>query len=228
MARNDTYRPCFVYLMEDLSNGQIKIGVSINPNQRRHEIQDEQRPKIAVRYGFLFETEIAAYSAEQELHKRFRKFNVTLEWFDLDLEKTRTEIAAMFPDVECTTFNLKAQRLSETEIEEVRKRRQEQIDRIREAKQRYGQERYDHAEKHARRAGQNAFDRFVAVAIPLAELPARLAPEGTPHYVIEERQRQIIEAVVEMADAIRTEVIRVNLMQMRRSPFAIRGVRKSD
>ncbi len=67
----------FVYLMEDLRNGLVKIGQSQTPEKRENTLQSEV-PEISLRFYLP-----AHDTAEKELHEKFDAKRVRGEWFQL-------------------------------------------------------------------------------------------------------------------------------------------------
>lgn len=68
----------YVYLMEDLRNGRIKIGKSTSPRKREKTLQSEE-PNVQLRFAIPCEDAI-----EKELHGEFAMKRVRGEWFQLD------------------------------------------------------------------------------------------------------------------------------------------------
>lgn len=67
----------YVYLMEDLRNGLIKIGRSQNPEKREKTLQSEA-PTVAMRFAIP-----ADDSLEAQLHEKYDEFRKRGEWFIL-------------------------------------------------------------------------------------------------------------------------------------------------
>lgn len=74
--------PCYVYLMEDTSNGFFKIGISSNPEYREGTLQSE-KPTIELRCAHKYPSRAIAHAIEQALHQAFSSKRLRGEWFDL-------------------------------------------------------------------------------------------------------------------------------------------------
>lgn len=81
-----TEAPCFVYLMEDLCFGGVKIGVSDDPIERRKAVQIEYQTKIAVRYTVECKDRTTAFKLESRLHRRYATVRQEGEWFYMPID----------------------------------------------------------------------------------------------------------------------------------------------
>ncbi|MEI7987362.1 MAG: GIY-YIG nuclease family protein, partial [Armatimonadota bacterium] len=68
----------YVYLMEDLRNGSIKIGKSSSPRKREKTLQSEE-PSIHLRFAIPCKDKV-----EKELHNEFAMKRLRGEWFQLE------------------------------------------------------------------------------------------------------------------------------------------------
>ena len=73
---HDQPRPSYVYFVQGEYGGPIKIGVAVNPEVRRNEIQTGNPFVLVIR-----KTMIGSYPLESELHKRFAPDRMVGEWF---------------------------------------------------------------------------------------------------------------------------------------------------
>lgn len=74
---------CFVYLMQDTSNGYHKIGISNKPEYREKTLQSE-KPSIEMLASKKFPTRKIAEAIESALHTAYSQQRVRGEWFNLD------------------------------------------------------------------------------------------------------------------------------------------------
>lgn len=74
---------CFVYLMQDISNGYYKIGISNNPEYRERTLQSE-KPTIEMVASKKFPIRKIAESIEKALHDTYSEKRLRGEWFILD------------------------------------------------------------------------------------------------------------------------------------------------
>lgn len=74
---------CCVYLMQDVSNGFFKIGISNNPEYRERTLQSE-KPTIELLASKKFPTRKIAEAIESALHTTYSKQRIRGEWFKLD------------------------------------------------------------------------------------------------------------------------------------------------
>lgn len=70
----------YVYFMKG-QLGNIKIGVSKDPDARLKELQTGHSCNLKILERFPFESRLKAYDIEKQLHIRFRKFKLRGEWF---------------------------------------------------------------------------------------------------------------------------------------------------
>ena len=75
------YTDCdrYVYLAEDLNTGHLKIGVSINPEDRCRMLSYKKKTSIAL-LTFIE----GGYRKEKELHSKYKHLNIVDEWFIYD------------------------------------------------------------------------------------------------------------------------------------------------
>lgn len=76
---------CSVYLMKNLKNGNVKIGISENPRYREKTLNSEE-PDIELLTSKLFNSREDALKIEKMLHLQFSEYRVRGEWFSLDPE----------------------------------------------------------------------------------------------------------------------------------------------
>jgi len=107
---------CYVYLMEDLQDGSVKIGVSVFPTQRAGQVEASWLTRVAVRYVFRFKNQNLAYAAEFALHKRFARQRKQAEWFIGEVDSFRDVINQMFPDAVMETGDLETQRMTPAQV----------------------------------------------------------------------------------------------------------------
>lgn len=74
---------CFVYLMQDTTNGHHKIGISNNPEYRERTLQSE-KPTIEMIASKKFPIRKIAESIEKALHDTYSDKRLRGEWFELD------------------------------------------------------------------------------------------------------------------------------------------------
>lgn len=74
---------CFVYLMNDTSNGYYKIGISNKPKYREKTLQSE-KPTIEMVISKKYPIRKIAESFEKSLHKAYANKRIRGEWFELD------------------------------------------------------------------------------------------------------------------------------------------------
>lgn len=75
---------CYVYLIK--SDNAVKIGVSNNPQSRLITLQTSHHQKLELIYQLQCADQTSAYNVESLLHKRYKSYNVSGEWFSLDAE----------------------------------------------------------------------------------------------------------------------------------------------
>ncbi len=80
MARDDK-APEYVYLMEAVGLGYIKVGRAKDPFQRLRELQTGCPKPIVIRFCFLCEN---AAEREGALHRKLAQFRSHGEWFEVD------------------------------------------------------------------------------------------------------------------------------------------------
>lgn len=78
-------RVCSVYLMKNLKNGNVKIGISEDPRYREKTLNSEE-PDIELLTSKLFNSRENALKIEKMLHLQFSEYRVRGEWFSLDPE----------------------------------------------------------------------------------------------------------------------------------------------
>lgn len=74
---------CFVYLMNDTTNGYYKIGISNHPKYRERTLQSE-KPTIELIVAKKFPIRKIAESFEKSLHETFSEKRIRGEWFALN------------------------------------------------------------------------------------------------------------------------------------------------
>lgn len=74
---------CFVYLMQDITNGYYKIGISNNPEYRERTLQSE-KPSIEMIACKSFPTRKIAMAIESALHTAYSQQRLRGEWFNLN------------------------------------------------------------------------------------------------------------------------------------------------
>lgn len=82
--------PCFLYLMEDLTNNLNKIGISNKPQFREKTLQSE-KPQIVIVATKQYPSRKIALSFEKALHELYKEKRVRGEWFNLS-DNERIEI----------------------------------------------------------------------------------------------------------------------------------------
>lgn len=93
IAENPTgfkFNWCYVYLMQDSSNGYYKIGISNTPEYRERTLQSE-KPTIEMLACKKFPTRKIAESIESALHTTYSQQRLRGEWFNL----TDADVAAI-------------------------------------------------------------------------------------------------------------------------------------
>lgn len=96
--------PCYVYLMEDLSYGGVKIGISHHPKERRWAVKTEYGTEIALRYVVKFSSQRQAFLYERRMHKELAEYRRDGEWFYLSLD----QIMAVFPKLHYRPVDLES------------------------------------------------------------------------------------------------------------------------
>jgi hypothetical protein len=81
----DNNEKCYVYLMQDLSNGFFKIGISNKPTYREETLQSE-KPTIELLEKKQFPNRKIAKLIEKSLHEAYSEYRIRGEWFDLSYE----------------------------------------------------------------------------------------------------------------------------------------------
>lgn len=79
---NNFKETCFLYLMNDTSNGFYKIGISNSPNYRERTLQSE-KPTIELLDSKEFPSRKIAAAFELALHKSYENKRIRGEWFEL-------------------------------------------------------------------------------------------------------------------------------------------------
>jgi len=74
---------CFVYLMQDTSNGYFKIGISNQPKYREKTLQSE-KPTIEMIISKKYPIRKIAESFEKSLHTTYSDKRIRGEWFELN------------------------------------------------------------------------------------------------------------------------------------------------
>lgn len=84
--------PDYVYLIQGVSGGPIKIGVAKQPEMRLSSMQSAS--PIRLRILCLFE---GGYGRETQLHHRFSEWRLNGEWFDENCPELAALTAALAP-----------------------------------------------------------------------------------------------------------------------------------
>lgn len=79
--KGPTNRPGYVYIME--CEGKYKIGFSDNPQRRQAELNKRPFP-VEIIFCKYFNN---AYRVEKEIHKKYKKYNINYEWYELSENK---------------------------------------------------------------------------------------------------------------------------------------------
>lgn len=74
---------CFVYLMQDTTNGYFKIGISNKPDYRERTLQSE-KPSIEMIASKRYPTRKIAMAIESALHSTYSQQRLRGEWFNLN------------------------------------------------------------------------------------------------------------------------------------------------
>jgi hypothetical protein len=82
--------PCYLYLMEDLTNNLNKIGISNSPQYREKTLQSE-KPQIVIVAAKQYPSRRIAASIEKALHELYKEKRIRGEWFNLS-DNERIEI----------------------------------------------------------------------------------------------------------------------------------------
>lgn len=85
---------CYVYLMQDTSNGYYKIGISNQPEYRERTLQSE-KPTIEKICAKAFPNRTIAGAIESALHKAYESKRLRGEWFALDANDVIAIIATL-------------------------------------------------------------------------------------------------------------------------------------
>lgn len=76
----------YVYFIKCCNkDGYIKIGVSINPEERLSGLSTASPYELKILCTIDFYTSEAAYIAERKLHKMFRSSQIMCEWFSPEI-----------------------------------------------------------------------------------------------------------------------------------------------
>ena len=71
----------YVYFIQEPIGGRVKIGVSLNPKKRLHDIQISSPEKLTLLGTVKLSHEFAAYRLERSLHSKFKSQLSYGEWF---------------------------------------------------------------------------------------------------------------------------------------------------
>lgn len=74
----------YVYFIKG-QRGNIKIGVSRNPQERLDALQVGHAAKLKILEQFPFESRMQAFDMEAQLHRRYRRHRLRGEWFKYDM-----------------------------------------------------------------------------------------------------------------------------------------------
>ena len=77
------FNGCYVYLMQDTTNGYYKIGISNTPEYREKTLQSE-KPTIELLASTKYPTRKIAEAIESALHTAYSQQRLRGEWFKLD------------------------------------------------------------------------------------------------------------------------------------------------
>lgn len=77
------FNGCYVYLMQDTTNGYYKIGISNTPEYREKTLQSE-KPTIELLASKKYPTRKIAEAIESALHTAYSQQRLRGEWFKLD------------------------------------------------------------------------------------------------------------------------------------------------
>lgn len=96
MKTIDMSKVGYVYLLEDVKRGMVKIGRSQNPTQRLDTI----RTSAGILGGREYVTHRVQDSSSLEIsmHNVFSEYRFNGEWFEVDFEKAVTELQSLTPE----------------------------------------------------------------------------------------------------------------------------------
>ncbi len=77
----------YVYIIENTYSHDTKIGISNNPEKRIKQLQTGSSRLLKIQYTILFNTRNEAIKAENSLHKKYSKYRLMGEWFEVDYKK---------------------------------------------------------------------------------------------------------------------------------------------
>ena len=84
-------RRYYVYLIQSAS-GAVKIGISYDPRSRLATLQTGNHEKLAMVYGLEVRTQRIAKALESVLHERYRKHQLTNEWYRVSPDEIIADI----------------------------------------------------------------------------------------------------------------------------------------
>ncbi len=77
----------YVYIIENIYLHDTKIGISNNPEKRIKQLQTGSSRQLVIRHTIKFNTRNEATRVENALHKKYSKYRLTGEWFEIDYKK---------------------------------------------------------------------------------------------------------------------------------------------
>ncbi len=73
----------YVYFIQAVSGGPVKIGVADDPQTRLRQLNTGSDEELHILKVFGFSTRQKTFDRETYLHRRFKYCNLRLEWFNL-------------------------------------------------------------------------------------------------------------------------------------------------
>ncbi len=77
----------YVYIIENTYLHDTKIGISNNPEKRIKQLQTGSSRQLVIRHTIKFDNRDAATKVESSLHRKYSKYRLTGEWFEIDCNK---------------------------------------------------------------------------------------------------------------------------------------------
>ncbi len=74
----------YVYIIENTHLHDTKIGISNNPEKRIKQLQTGSSRPLIIRYAIRFNNRDEAIKVENALHKKYSRYKLIGEWFDID------------------------------------------------------------------------------------------------------------------------------------------------
>lgn len=84
--------PYFVYVIQDIQTGHIKIGHTVQPKRRLETLRKEYAGTLIYRYLFQIDKRAAQTSLEAYLHRLYEPYRIMEEWFSVSPETVAWEI----------------------------------------------------------------------------------------------------------------------------------------